>query len=99
VPLPSEKQYTSEKEVLRKLKFLKDPLKLAENVRLTLRDGEFDKAERLVRFASREGLYIVAWNHLINYQISHGKVNGAIKTYNEVSIPLFRISNKTNISK
>ncbi len=70
------------------LTYLKDPLKLAEFVRKTLRSDNFDLAEKLVREASRNIQCTVSWNHLIDWQLGKGKMNAAIKTYNEV----FRLS-------
>jgi hypothetical protein len=70
----------------KQLKYLKDPLKLAEHVRKILRDDDFESALALVRAASKDTQCIVSWNHLIDWQLSRQKMNGAIKTYNEVGI-------------
>lgn len=64
--------------------FLKDPLKLANDVRDTLRKDRFEEAQEVVRTASKDLQCVVSWNHLIDWQMSQGKVNGAVKTYNEV---------------
>lgn len=64
--------------------YLKDPLKLAEFIRKTLRDGDFDTAQKVVRAASKDVQCIVSWNHLVDWQVTQGKLNAAIKTYNEV---------------
>lgn len=66
------------------LVYLKDPLKLADFIRKTLRDGDFETAQRIVRAASKDVQCIVSWNHLVNWQVTQGKLNAAIKTYNEV---------------
>jgi hypothetical protein len=64
---------------------LGDPLKLADTVRVLLRQEHFEKAQDIVRSASVGSVqYIVSWNHLIDWQMSRGKVNGAMKTYQEV---------------
>ncbi|KAI9732239.1 MAG: hypothetical protein M1818_007558 [Claussenomyces sp. TS43310] len=63
---------------------LKDPLKLAEAVREYLRGDNYDEARTLVEFASKTTACIVSWNHLIDWQLSKGKVNAAIKTYNQM---------------
>jgi hypothetical protein len=50
--------------------------------------GDMDKAEKaanLVRLASRRYACTVSWNHLINDQMRHGRVNAALKLFNEVS--------------
>ena len=66
------------------LSYLKDPLKLAEFVRKSLRDDDFEGAEAIVRAASKDVLCTVSWNHLIDWQLNKGKMNAAIKTFNEV---------------
>ncbi|KAI9826116.1 MAG: hypothetical protein M1832_000565 [Thelocarpon impressellum] len=66
------------------LVYLKDPFKLAEHVRVSLRDGGFDKALDMVREASKDLACTVSWNHLMNYQMHQGKVSAALKTYNEM---------------
>lgn len=71
--------------VVRKhLEYVKDPLKLAEFTRTTLRSGDFDTAQDVVRAASKSMQCTVSWNHLIDYQLEQHKMNAAIKTYNEV---------------
>jgi hypothetical protein len=77
-PLPSPAAIRKE------LVYLLDPLKLADHVLNLLREGKFDEAQALVREASKNFPCTVSWNHLINSQLNEGKVNGAIKTYNEV---------------
>jgi len=71
----------------RTLKLLKDPLKLAEHVRKCLKDDDFDTTLATVRAASKNVQCTVSWNHLIDWQLSRGKMNAAIKTYNEVLKP------------
>lgn len=71
-------------ETRRELVWLGDPLKLAGHILDVLRRDRFDEAEHLVRAASKNIQCTVSWNHLVDWQISQGKVNGAIKTYNEV---------------
>ena len=66
------------------LVYLKDPLKLADFIRKTLRDGDFETAQKIVRAASKDVQCIVSWNHLVDWQVTQGKLNAAIKTYNEV---------------
>jgi hypothetical protein len=85
---PADKRVKKNSEsdfVIRKhLKYLKDPLKLAEHVRRLLRGGDFDNTLVIVRAASKNVQCTVSWNHLIDWQLSKGKMNAAIKTYNEV---------------
>jgi hypothetical protein len=79
------KQPLYEDFVVRKhLQYLKDPLKLAEHVRKCLRENEIDASLAIVRAASKTIKCTVSWNHLIDWQLSNGKINGAIRIYNEV---------------
>jgi hypothetical protein len=72
----------------KELVWLGDPLKLANHVLRLLSDDKFEEAENLVRTASKSNQCTVSWNHLVNWQLSRGKVNAAVKTYNEVSLLL-----------
>jgi hypothetical protein len=66
------------------LRHLKDPVKLADCIRQKLREDDFDTAQNLVRAASKDTQCTVSWNYLVDYQLSKGQMNSAIKTYNEV---------------
>lgn len=85
---PSNKQIREDKQdrdIQQHLKWLGDPVKLADFVRRSLRDnGNFDFIQELVRAASKHDLHTVSWNHLIGWQMSKGKMNASIATYNEV---------------
>lgn len=71
--------------VVRKhLKYLKDPLKLAEHVRKCLREGDIETTLATVRAASKSMRCTVSWNHLIDWYLAHGRMKAAIRTYNEV---------------
>jgi hypothetical protein len=83
---PKETNLQSRFAIEQQLKYLGDPLKLSEYVRSLLLNNRFGTAEELLRAASKNKQYTVGWNHLINYQLQKGKVNGAYKTYNEVCI-------------
>ena len=84
-PLHKKTQRVADNTVMRvQLKHLKDPLKLAEHVRATLREDDFESALAIVRAASKDTQCVVSWNHLIDWQLSKKKMNGAIKSYNEV---------------
>ncbi|KAH7321665.1 hypothetical protein BKA65DRAFT_540841 [Rhexocercosporidium sp. MPI-PUGE-AT-0058] len=74
----------TESNIRHHLSHLSDPLKLADFVRQTLRRDEFDFAEELVRTASKNTKCVVSWNHLVEWQLSKGKMNAAIATYNEM---------------
>jgi len=76
--------------VVRKhLQYLKDPVKLADFVRKSLRSDDFDTTLEVVRSASKTLQCVVSWNHLIDYTLSKGKMNAAIKIYNEVPLSVF----------
>jgi hypothetical protein len=64
--------------------YANDPLKLAEYTRKALRGDDFETAIAVVRAASKGIACTVSWNHLIDWQMTKGKMNAAIKTYNEV---------------
>jgi len=70
--------------VQKQLQHLKDPLKLADYVVRRCQNGAFDEAQEVARAASKNMACTVSWNHLIDYQMSQGKMNSAFKTYNEV---------------
>ncbi len=65
---------------------LKDPLKLANHIRDTLRNDDEKKALELVRAASKNVQCTVSWNHLMDYGMSKGRVNSSLKLYNEVCL-------------
>lgn len=73
----------------KELVWLQDPVKLAENTISLLRNDDHEKALDTVRLASKKESCTVSWNHLIDYDMSKGKVQKAVKIYNEVggSIP------------
>ena len=66
------------------LKYLKDPLRLANRVLVALRDGDEDKAFELVRAASKSIQCTVGWNHVINHLMGVGRLKDALKAYNDV---------------
>ena len=67
------------------LRWLKDPVKLADHTVKLLRDDDLLKALELVRLASKDVECTVSWNHLIDYEMSKARVTEAVKLYNEVS--------------
>ena len=72
------------KSLEEELRWLKDPLKLGANIVDLLRQDEFQKALELVRLASKDIQCTVSWNHLVDYEMSKGRVTNASKIYNEV---------------
>lgn len=71
-------------ELEKELLYLPDPLKLANNTLNLLRQDDHVKALEVVRYASNKMSCTVSWNHIIDYNMSKGRVTPAIKTYNEV---------------
>lgn len=75
------------RKVLKKhMVYLEDPVKLANDVLRNLQADKYEEALELVRYASKDMPCVVSWNHLVDWQMRTGKINGAMKTYNEVSI-------------
>lgn len=70
----------------KELRWLGDPLKLAEHTVRLLRGDDYFKALALVRLVSRDMDCTVSWNHLVDYDMTRGKVAAAVKTYNEVGV-------------
>lgn len=66
------------------LKYLKDPVKLADHVKHVLQGNDEEKAQALVRLSGRGMENTVCWNHLIDWQMKQGKTAKALDTYNEV---------------
>ena len=66
------------------LRYLKDPLKLADHVVTLLRQDEYPKALELVRMSSKDVACTVSWNHLIDYEMSKDHVTKAISLYHDV---------------
>lgn len=66
------------------LRYLKDPLKLSEHVKYTLKCDKPEKALDLCRLASKTMSCVVSWNAVIDYLMKKWKVNEALKVYNEM---------------
>ena len=66
------------------MRWLKDPLKLADHIVSLLRQDEFQKALAIVQRASKDMECTVSWNHLVDYEMSKGHVTNAVKLYNDV---------------
>lgn len=66
------------------VRWLKDPVKLADHTVKLLREDDFRKALEIVRMASKYVQCTVSWNHLIDYEMSKARVADALKWYNEM---------------
>jgi pentatricopeptide repeat protein len=66
------------------LRWLKDPLKLSEHVKYTLKCDKPEKALDLCRMASKTMSCVVSWNAVIDWMMRNKKINEAIKLYNEM---------------
>ncbi|KAM3073567.1 hypothetical protein ACMFMG_004543 [Clarireedia jacksonii] len=81
---PAKPDPREDAHFFKKVKQLQDPLNLAQFVRSKLKNDDFETALLYVRAASKNVQCVVSWNHLIEWQLSKGKMNAAIKTYNEM---------------
>ncbi|KAM0720446.1 hypothetical protein Q7P37_004582 [Cladosporium fusiforme] len=77
-------QIENRKQLEIELRYLKDPLKLSEHVKYTLRCEKPEKALDLCRLASKSMSCVVSWNAVIDWLMRKYKVNDAIKVYNEM---------------
>lgn len=68
------------------LRWLPDPRKLGDRVHDLLREGDPAKAAALARAAPKQGIRgNAAWNYLIEYCLTRGHPDAALKFYNDVS--------------
>ena len=82
----SMRQSLEHNQLAKEMQYLGDPLKLANNiVQLLQQPGQAEKAEEMVRTASKSMECTVSWNHLIDFYMSTGRVAQAMSTYNDVS--------------
>ena len=77
-------QVENKKSLQMELRFLKDPLKLSEHVKYTLRCEKPEKALELCRLASKDMNCVVSWNAVIDWLMKKHKINEALKVYNEM---------------
>ncbi|KAK4173997.1 hypothetical protein QBC36DRAFT_334656 [Triangularia setosa] len=82
--LPSHQLLKVKKVVKKHLQYLKDPLHIANHVRKALTADNWDEALMMARMASVDTKVEVSWNHLIDYQLDKGRLQAAIKTFNEM---------------
>ena len=68
----------------KELKWIQDPLQLADNTVKLLKKGQYNKAYALARLASKDMRCVVTWNHLVDFDMARGHTTAAIRTYNEV---------------
>lgn len=68
----------------RELRFLQDPLELADFVKKQLVKNKITEAQQLVIMASQSMDCVVSWNHIVDYLFAKGKINEAFKVYNDV---------------
>lgn len=74
----------------KELRYLHDPVKLADHTVNLLKKDDYHKALELVKMSSRNMSCTVSWNHLLDYEMYKGRVSNAMKIYNDVqSIPRF----------
>ncbi len=83
---PNHSHDGTKKSSLRiEVRWLKDPVKLANHTVKLLHGDDFEKALEIVRLASKNVECTVSWNHLIDYEMSKARVTNAVKLYNEAS--------------
>lgn len=82
---PSKTEAYKRSNLELELRWLKDPVKLADHTVKLLREDDSQKALAIVRLASKDVECTVSWNHLIDYEMSKARVANALKLYNEVS--------------
>ena len=80
---PRDRTFTRS-SIRKELVYLDDPLQLASHTRQLLQRNDRKKALELVRIAGKTKLCTVSWNHIIDHDMSQGRVAKAIKDYNEV---------------
>lgn len=68
----------------KELRYLQDPLELATFVSNELRKDRVDEMLQLVIMASHSMDCVVSWNHIVDYYLTKGRVNDAIKLYNDM---------------
>ncbi|KAK1063663.1 hypothetical protein LTR74_009275 [Friedmanniomyces endolithicus] len=82
--LIARKERAVERALRKELQWLGDPAKLADHVHYTLRCDNPDKALELCRMASTNMQCIVSWNHCLDWFMKQGRVQDALKVYNEM---------------
>ena len=80
----------------RELRYLQDPLELAEFVKAELNKDKVVEMKQLVQMASHSMSCVVSWNHIIDHYLAKEKVNDALKVYNDVRIVEYGIWHDAN---
>lgn len=62
-----------------------DPYIIAQHVETILKKDQYDEALLLTQQASKDQNVVVAWNHLIGYQLEKQRLKAGMKLYNDVS--------------
>ncbi|KND92809.1 Pentatricopeptide repeat-containing protein 2, mitochondrial [Tolypocladium ophioglossoides CBS 100239] len=73
-----------QRAVNKQLTYIDDPWKIAQHIEQTLAKDRFDEALLLTQKASKDRQVVVAWNHLLGYQLEKQQLKTAIKLYNEM---------------
>lgn len=92
-------QQRLERAVNKHLERLDDPWNIGKYVEQALERGAFDEALLLVQKASRAKQVVVAWNHLIDYQLKQDRIKDAVKLFNEVRKSTQRCERPTDASR
>ena len=61
-----------------------DPFHVAKYIERILAKDRFEEALLTTRLASKDMTVVVSWNALIDYQLRHDRLRGALKLYNEM---------------
>lgn len=72
------------KALEKELVWLKDPFKLTEHIKFTLRNNDPEKALDLCRIASKSMDCVVSWNTIVDFYMQRYNINDAMKVYNEM---------------
>ena len=86
-PVRSVAPYLDPTALEKELRYLQDPMKLADNTISLLKKDDFEKALALVKMSGRNMACTVSWNHLMDYEMFKGRVSNAMKIYNDVRLP------------
>ena len=84
LPTLVEPANMDERRLRNTMKYLVDPLKFTEHVRLLLGKNDVPTAYALLQYASKSMNCVVAWNSLILWCFENDRINPALKIYNEV---------------
>ncbi|KAI1116968.1 hypothetical protein F5Y14DRAFT_448351 [Nemania sp. NC0429] len=75
---------TPEWAARKELEYLSDPFHIAARVKAALGQDNYELAAQITRESSKDRNVTVSWNHLIDYQLQRGSIQGALKLYNEM---------------